>query len=80
VQTALTVHILGEDGKEVVEKPRIIKAEVTSPEDAARSSQVNYNGQIHLNRPGNFTLRLAVHDAVADKSATFETPLKVTAP
>jgi hypothetical protein len=80
VQTALTVHILGEDGKEIVDKPRVIKAEVTSPEDAAKSTQVNFNGVIYLNRPGNFTLRLTVQDVIADKSTSWETPFKVVAP
>lgn len=80
VQATLTVRVVGEDGKEVTDKPRLIKAELNSPEEAAKATQVNFNGLLYLNRPGNFTLRLSVHDDIADKTTTFEAPLKVTAP
>jgi hypothetical protein len=80
VQMALTVHVIGEDGKEVVEKPRVIRAEQNNPEEAAKSTQVNFSGLLHLNRAGNFTLRLTVQDVIGDKSTSWETPLKVSAP
>jgi hypothetical protein len=80
VQMALTVHVIGEDGKEVVEKPRVIRAEQNNPEEAAKSTQVNFSGLLHLNRAGNFTLRLTVQDVISDKSTSWETPLKVGAP
>jgi hypothetical protein len=80
VQTRLTVQILDEAGKETLEKPHVIKAEVNDAEEAAKASQVNFNHVLHLNRTGNFTLRLTAQDLVGDQKSVFETPLKVVAP
>lgn len=80
VQTTLTIHILGEDGKEVTEKPQVVRAELNGAEEAAKAIQVNYNSVIYLNRPGNFTLKLTAEDVIGNQTATFETPLIVIAP
>jgi hypothetical protein len=80
VQTMLTINVLGEDGKDTQEKPRLIKAELTNPDDAAKATQVNYNSLLYLNRPGTFTLKLTVEDVAGKQTTVFETPLKVSAP
>jgi len=80
VQTTLTVQILDEAGKPTLEKPHVIKAEVNDADEAVKASQVNFNHVLHLNRAGNFTLRLTAQDVVGEQKSVFETPLKVTAP
>jgi hypothetical protein len=80
VQAALSVRILDENGKEVQEKPKVIRVEQNVPEEAARASQVNFNGVIYLNRSGNFTIKFEAKDVVGDATATFEIPWKVMAP
>ena len=80
VQTTLTMTILNEVGKATTEKPQIIKAELNNPDEAAKATQVNFNGIIYLNRTGNFTVKFSVEDTIAKQTTTYETPLKVTAP
>jgi hypothetical protein len=41
---------------------------------------VDFQGELALNRVGNFTLRITVIDCVANRTCTFDTPLRVTAP
>ena len=76
----MTIRILGEDGKEVVEKPRVIKAEMTKAEEVAKTAQINFGHAIYLNRAGAFTLKLVAEDLATNQTFTFETPLKVSAP
>lgn len=80
VQTILTVTVLDDAGKPIPEKPLIIKAGVDNPDNAAKATQVNYNGLLYLNRTGNFTVRFSVEDIEGKQSTTFETPFKVSAP
>ena len=80
VQTALTVTVLDDAGKPIPEKPLVIKAGVDNADDAAKATQVNYNGLLYLNRTGNFTLRFSVEDSEGKQTTAFETPFKVSAP
>jgi hypothetical protein len=79
-QTMVTVQILGEDGKEVVDKPHVIKAALNNTEELAKANHVNFSQVLYLNRAGSFTLRLSAEDVLGKQTAVFETPLKVTAP
>lgn len=80
VQTVLTIMLLDEAGNPITDRPQVIKAELTSPDEAAKATQVNFNGLLFLNRAGNFTLRLKVDDVEGKQTTTFETPFKVQTP
>jgi len=80
VQTTLTLILLDERGQPVGDKPKVIKAELNSPEDVAKATQVSFNSMFYLNRPGNFTLRLKVDDLEGGQTTIYDSPLKVTAP
>jgi len=80
VKTTLTMILLDDRGQPVGDKPKVIKAELNSPEDVAKATQVNFNSLFYLNRPGNFTLRLKVDDVEGEQTTIYDTPLKVLTP
>jgi hypothetical protein len=80
VEATLTPQLIDEAGKPVAERPPVIRAALANSEEAAKATQVSFNGLLYLNRPGQFTLRFKVDDIEGKQSTLFETPFKVSAP
>ena len=80
VALVMRVEVLDAAGKPVGAKPQEVKSELTDPLKAAAAQSATLGGQLVLNRPGEFKLRIVVEDTVGKKTTTFETPLKVLAP
>lgn len=80
IHTAMNVQVFDAEGRETMPKP--ITAELRT-EDAAvvpKVTSLNFNGNLALNRAGQFTLRITLTDRLGKQTATFEAPLRVTAP
>ena len=80
IRTTMTLNILDAAGKDVMPKPLVVKADLSNAEEVQKATQVNFNGAVLLNRPGEFRLRITVEDLIGKKKSVFETPLKATMP
>jgi hypothetical protein len=78
VALAMHVQVLDAEGKDVGAKPVEAKADEPAGDGGGRWAKLG--GQAHLNRPGEFKLKITVEDAVGKKTTTFEVPLKVLPP
>jgi hypothetical protein len=75
-----SVQVLDEKGRELLPKPleTVIKSDDAKQVKATNVAQ--FNGSLHLHRPGEFTLRVTVTDRLAQKTTKLELPLRVTMP
>jgi hypothetical protein len=76
----MVVRVLDAQGRPTMPVP--IRATVDS-DDAdlvRRATEVNLNGNLTLNRAGDFTLSITVTDRVGKKTTKFEAPLHVASP
>jgi len=80
IDNELTVQILDRDKKELLPKPLRMVAEKDDPKVVKELQWLDYGGALLLTKAGEFTLRISVTDRNSKKTATFEAPLKVTAP
>jgi hypothetical protein len=80
IESALAVEILDAAGKDTLAKPVTAETKNDDAEVVRKINSITYRAHFLLNRPGEFTLRVSVTDRIAGKTATFEAPLKVTAP
>jgi hypothetical protein len=78
ISTEMTAQVLDKTKKELMPKPLRIPSEIDDPKNEAQ--WCGFNGFFTLTKPGEFTLRLTVTDRNSKKTATWEAPLKVTAP
>ncbi len=80
VDCTLDVQVLDAAGKEVIARPGQTGVKNDKADEVKKWKFVHFFGGIALNRPGDFTLRFTVTDNVSNKTATFETAIKVTGP
>jgi len=80
VSATMTMQVLNDRGEEMLTKPMVVNAELTRPEDVQKAMQLNFNGAVGLNRPGQYKLRIMVQDHISKQTATYETALKVEMP
>ena len=76
----MTIQVFDSTGKPVMPKP--IRS-VVHNEDADVVKTVTVialRGELTLNRPGEFVLKVGLTDKITKKTVTFEAPLKVTNP
>jgi len=78
VALAMRVQVLDADGKDAGAKPVEAKADEPAGDNGGRWAKLG--GQAHLNRPGEFKLKITVEDTVGKKTTTVEVPVKVIAP
>jgi hypothetical protein len=76
----MKVLVLDKDGKEVSPKPLRLLAEKDDPKVVKELPALDFGGFVTLTKAGEFTMRITVTDRNSKKTATFEAPLKVTAP
>jgi hypothetical protein len=80
VEVEMVVQVLDAQGRPTMPVP--LRATVAS-DDAdlvKRATDVNLNGNLALNRAGDFTLKITVIDRVGEKTTQFEAPLHVASP
>jgi hypothetical protein len=80
VDVEMTIQVLDDKGKEVMPKPISVKIANEDPEVVKKANFLTLNGQVALNRPGDFTLVVKVTDKLAKKTAELTLPMKITEP
>jgi hypothetical protein len=80
VDAEMEIDVLDADGRAVTPQPIRAAARNEEPDQVKRIDRLDLWSSLTLNRPGAFTLRITVHDKVADKKVSFESPLKVSGP
>lgn len=80
IDSEMKLQIYDDKGKPTM--PRAITASFRhdDPKTVKEIGLVRFKADVTLNRTGNFTLKMIITDRVAGKSATFSSPLVVTAP
>jgi hypothetical protein len=80
IDVQFDLQVFDKQGKPVTPKP--IRATVHNEDPAVvkQATVLNFKGEMILNRPGEFVLRLTLTDTPTKKTTTFETPLRVAAP
>jgi hypothetical protein len=76
----MTVQVLDRAGKELLPKPLRVTAEKDDAKLVKELPVLDFSGFLVLTKTGEFTLKITVTDRNSRKTATFETPLKVTTP
>jgi hypothetical protein len=80
VDAEMVIDVLDAGGKPVMPRPIRAAARNEDSDQVRRIDRLDLWSSLTLNRPGDFTLRVTVHDKVSGKKASFECPLKVSAP
>lgn len=80
IHMTMNYRLLDEKGKEVTPQPFQTSVRTNDAEVIKGATHVDFQGELALNRVGNFTLRITVTDRVANKTCTFDAPLRVTTP
>jgi hypothetical protein len=80
IDADMQLQIVDKSGKATLPKPITVTFRQDDPKIARQISLVRFKAQLVLNRVGEFTLKITVTDRAAGKSATFSSPLIVTAP
>ena len=80
IDVQFDLQVFDKQGKPVT--PRPIRATVRNEDPAVvkQATVLNFQGEMTLNRPGEFVLRLTLTDKPTKKTATFEAPMRVAAP
>jgi hypothetical protein len=80
IDVGFEIQVLDKEGKPVTPKP--IRATVRNEDPAVvkRADVLTFKGELTLNRPGDFVLRLTLTDKPTKKTVTFEAPMRVAAP
>ena len=80
IDNELSVQVLDKDKKELMPKPLRMTAQKDDEKIVKELPALDFGGWVILTKAGEFTLRITVTDNNSKKTATFEAPLKVTAP
>jgi hypothetical protein len=80
IDNEMAVQVLDKDKKELLPKPLRLVAEKSDEKIVKELPALDFGGSVTLSKAGEFTLRITVTDRNSKKTATFEAPLKVTAP
>jgi hypothetical protein len=80
LEVEMVIQVLDAKGKPLMPKP--IRS-VVHNEDAKvvkSATTIRLRGQLALNRPGEFVLKITLTDKIAKKTVEFEAPMKVINP
>jgi hypothetical protein len=80
VDAEMTIQLLDAKGKEVMPKPITVKIASDDPEVVKKANFLTLNGQVALNRAGDFTLVVKLTDKLAKKTVELALPVKVIEP
>ncbi len=76
----LVVRVFDKDKKELTPKPLRMAAQKDDEKLAKELPAIDFSGWVVLTKAGEFTLQISVTDNNSKRTATWEAPLKVTAP
>lgn len=79
IDTEMSMEVLDTEGKPVLAKP-LVRPISREGDDVKNVGTINLSGNIVLNRVGDFRLRITLTDRIGKQTATFEAPVRVTAP
>lgn len=80
IDTEMQVQVFDAQGRGLMPRPIQASIRTTDADVVKQAPHLTFRGEMALNRSGDFTLRVTVTDTVGKKTATFESPLRVTAP
>jgi hypothetical protein len=80
IDSEMTVQVLDKARKEMLPKPLRVVAQNNDAKVVKEVPFLDFSGSLALSRVGEYTVRISVTDRNSKKTATFETPLHVTAP
>lgn len=80
IDSEMTVQVLDKGGKELLPQPLRMTAKKDDEKLVKDLPALDFSGWVVLTKAGEFTLRVSVTDNNSKKTATWEAPLKVTAP
>ena len=76
----MTIQVFDAKDKPVMPKPIRTVVHSEDPKVVKTATAITLRGELTLNRPGEFVLKIALTDKVTKKTVTFEAPLKVANP
>lgn len=77
IRTKMSLQVLDKNGKEVMPKPLVASAGTNDADEVEKATSLTYNGNLRLNRAGDFIVRIVFTDEVAKKETKIEVPIKV---
>jgi hypothetical protein len=80
IDAEMQLQIFDAADKPTLRQPIVVNFVQDDPKVARAIGMVRFKAEIVLNRVGDFTVRINVKDRMADKAATFSSPLAVSAP
>lgn len=80
IDLQFTIEVLDAKGKPVMPKPISTPVRHEDADVVKAATVINLRGEITLNRPGDFILKISLIDKIGKKTTTFEAPMKVTTP
>lgn len=80
IDVEMTIEIFDAKGKPTMPKPIRSVVHNEDPKVVPTVGFITLRGELALNRPGEFKLKVSLTDKVAKKTVSFEAPLKVTSP
>jgi hypothetical protein len=78
IDLEMEVRVLDADGRPVAPQPVRATAQSADPDAVRSATQVTFHAELTRTRPGDFVLKVTVTDRLSGRSATFESPMRVT--
>lgn len=80
IDVEMTIQIYDLKGQPMMPKPIRSVVHVEDPKTVKAATVINLRGELTLNRPGDFVLKVSLTDKNSKKTSSFEAPLKVVSP
>jgi hypothetical protein len=77
IKLVMLLRTLDDKGKELTPKPLRVELGSEDEKEVEGATTATFNGNVSLNRPGNFQLKITVNDEVNKKEVELLIPLKV---
>ncbi len=77
IDVTMKMQFTDEKGNSLMPKPLVVNVATDDTEKVKELLAVPFRGSFNCNRIGNFKLKITVIDNVAEKTTTFEAPVKV---
>jgi hypothetical protein len=77
IRTKMSLQFLDKKGKEIMPQPVTALVATDKEDQVAMATVLTFNGNISMNRAGEFTMRMVFTDEIAKKEVKFETVLNV---
>ncbi len=77
IRTKMTMQFLDKNGRELLPQAVHALISIDKPEQVEKINLLTFNGNISLNRVGEYTMRMVFDDELANKKTTFDAKLNV---